>query len=69
VVFYGSTLHISLEKYDLMNCVVAFVKDENNLMSMVIELHSIIDCQLLKLKRIFAILCLKPTNMLQMMKG
>jgi hypothetical protein len=44
VVFYGSTLHISLEKYDLMNCVVAFVKDENNLMSMVIELHSIIDC-------------------------
>jgi hypothetical protein len=62
-------LHTSLEKYDLMNCVVAFVKDENNLMSMVIELHSIIDCQLLKLKRIFAILCLKPTNMLQMMKG
>jgi hypothetical protein len=38
-------LHTSLEKYDLMNYVIAFVKDENNnLMSMVIELHSIIDC-------------------------
>ncbi len=37
-------LHTSLKKYDLMNCVIAFVKVENNnLMSMVIQLHSIID--------------------------
>jgi hypothetical protein len=33
-----------LGKYDLMHCVIAFVKDEgSNLTSMVAALHSIVD--------------------------
>ncbi len=42
--------HSSLEKYDLMHCMIAFVKDEsNNLMFMAIALRSIVDCHPLKL--------------------
>jgi hypothetical protein len=61
--------HTSLEKYDLINYVIVFVKDENNnLMSMVIEFPLLI-LKLLKLKRILATLCLRPISMLQMIKG
>jgi hypothetical protein len=59
------------EKYDLMHYVIAFVKDEgNNLMSMAISQHSIIDCHILKLQRVYEGMCfhhirLKLVSMLQ----
>jgi hypothetical protein len=43
-------LHTLLEKLDLMHYVIAFVKNEgSNLMFMATTLHSIVDCQPLKL--------------------
>jgi hypothetical protein len=58
-----------------MHCVIAFIKDENNnLRSMAITLCSIIDYHPLKLQQVYenicimVSLCLKPINMLQMMK-
>jgi hypothetical protein len=49
--FVASQLCSLLEKYDLMHCMIAFVKDEgNNLMFMAITLRSIIDCHPLKLQ-------------------
>jgi hypothetical protein len=42
-------LQILLQNFDIMHCVVAFVKDENNnLTSMAITLCSIVDCHPLK---------------------
>jgi hypothetical protein len=47
-----------LEKYDLMHCMIAFVKSEgNNLMSMATTLHSIVDCRPLKLQRVCEGMC------------
>ncbi len=47
-----------LEKYDLMHCMIAFVKDvSNTLMSMATTLHSIVDCHLLKLQRVYEGTC------------
>jgi hypothetical protein len=46
--------HSLLEKYDLMHCMIAFVKDEgNNLMFMATTLYSIVDCCPLKLQRVY----------------
>jgi hypothetical protein len=43
-------LQALFQKFDLMHCVVAFVKDEgNNLIFMVVALHLIFDCHPLKL--------------------
>jgi hypothetical protein len=58
-----------------MHYVIAFIKDENNnLKSMAITLYSIIDYRPLILQQVYenicilVSLCLKPINMLQMMK-
>jgi hypothetical protein len=43
-------LHTLLEKFDVMHYVIAFVKDQgSNLIFMTTTLHSIVDCQSLKL--------------------
>ncbi len=47
-------LQALLEKFDLMHRVVAFVKDGgNNLTSIATSLHSIVDCQPLKLQCVY----------------
>jgi hypothetical protein len=47
-----------LEKFGLIHCVIAFVKDENsNLASMAITLHSIVDCELLNLPHAYEGTC------------
>jgi hypothetical protein len=70
----ASQLCSLLEKYDLMHHMITFVKNEsNNLMSMAIELHSIVDYRPLNFNEFMKVcvldtLCLKPANMLLMMK-
>ncbi len=47
-----------LGKYDLTHCVIVFVKNEgNNLTSMVMTLHFVVDCQQLKLQTIYEGIC------------
>ncbi len=54
----ASQLHSLLEKYDLMHCMITFVKDEdNNLMSMATTLCSIVDYHLLKLQWVYEGTC------------
>jgi hypothetical protein len=43
-----------LEKFRLLHWAITFVKDEGiNLVAMVVVLHSIIDCELLKIHRVY----------------
>jgi len=46
------------EKYDLMHCMITFVKNEgSNLMSMATTLCSIVDCRPLKLQQVYEGMC------------
>jgi hypothetical protein len=46
------------KKYDLMHCMITFVKDEsNNFILMVTTLCSIINCHLLKLQQVYEGMC------------
>ncbi len=52
-------LHSLFEKYDLIHCMIIFVKDEGiNLMFMATTMCSIIDCHYLKLQRVYEGMCL-----------
>jgi hypothetical protein len=52
-----------LEKFGLLHWVIAFVKDEGiNLVAMVVVLHSIIDCELLKIHRVNEGKCFKACD-------
>ncbi len=68
-------LQVLLQIFDIMHCVVAFVKGENNnLTSMAITLCSIVDIHPLKFLWVYEVFilvmsCLKHVNMVQMMKG
>jgi hypothetical protein len=54
----ANQLHSLLEKYDLMHCMIVFVKDEgNNLMFIATTLRSIVDCRLLKLQWVYEGTC------------
>jgi hypothetical protein len=54
----ANQLHSLLEKYDLMHCMITFVKDEGiNLMSMATTLHSTVDCHPLKLQWVYEGMC------------
>jgi hypothetical protein len=54
----ASQLHSLLEKYDLIDCMIVFVKEErNNLMSMATTLRSIVDCRPLKLQWVYEGTC------------
>jgi hypothetical protein len=47
-----------LENFGLIHRVIIFVKDEdNNLRTMATTLHSIIDCELLKLLQVYEGIC------------
>jgi len=52
-------LYSLFEKYDIMHCMIAFVKDEgNNLMFMATTLCSIVACRPLKLQWVYEGMCL-----------
>jgi hypothetical protein len=54
----ANQLRSLLEKYDLMHCMIAFVKDESNsLMSMAITLRSVVDYCPLKLQWVYEGMC------------
>jgi hypothetical protein len=47
-------LQVLLEKFGLLHWVIAFVKDESaNFFTMVVVLHSIIDCEPLKILKVY----------------
>jgi hypothetical protein len=47
-------IHVLLDKFGLLHPVIAFVKDEGtNLSTMAAILHSIIDCETLKILRVY----------------
>jgi hypothetical protein len=51
-------LHFLLEKYDLIHCMIAFVKDEGmNLTSITTTLCSIVYCFFLKLQWVYEGVC------------
>ncbi len=53
-----SQLRSLLEKYDLMHCMITFVKNEgSNLMSMLTTLCSIVDCRPLKFLQVYEGMC------------
>jgi hypothetical protein len=51
-------LQVLLDKFGLLHQFIAFVKDEStNIFAMVVALHSIIDCEPLKILRVYEGTC------------
>jgi hypothetical protein len=51
-------LQVLLDKFGLLHQVIAFVKDEGtNLFAMAVVLHSIIDCEPLKILKVYKGTC------------